>query len=336
MFMEQPITPDAQPAESSPAPIPSAAEQALAAGDQSAYRRARSAELSGKPLEPSDATSAESSPAKPAEQAASTDAKEPAASEPAKPSKSNAETRIKELLAERHRQDARIAELEASLRPRQPAQPETKPAASSTASVLDSAAFPTFDKWLEQDGNTEKAYEDYIDARSDHRFEQHEQKRQAKEAEIASKRELETKQARSREKAQEFAAEHPDFADVVGPLLRLPDNSPAAIAIVDAVTESGPKLLYALGQDFAADPNKSVLKRLFSLPERLALYELGKFEAALPSTVSPSPKLVTSVTDTPTILGKKPSGSPDELAAAVRSGDQSAFKSQRWRQMAQR
>lgn len=286
------------------------------------FRAARTAERSGKPLEAVTPV-AESSPAPPEVPAPSTEGPAPAASEPAKPPTANAETRIKELLADRHRDRTRIAELEAQLQPRPPQQPQTIPAASSPAPAQETATFPDFDAWLKQAGNEEKSYEAYIDARTDFRYEQHDRARQAKDAQTAEQRQLQEKQTAYRQQTETFVAEHPDFWEKVAPVLAIPVNTPTAQALVEAIQASGPALLYGLAE------NRAVLDRLVSLPERLALWELGKFEAGLSKAVPPPPKVVTSAPAPPTTLGHKPGQPASDTEAAVRGDDVRAFRQAR-------
>lgn len=328
--MPEELITDAQPADSSPAPaftVPASVKS----DDFATFRAESLARESGKPAPPSvspDGKIPASSAGEPDVQAASTDAThKPAASEPAKPSPANAETRVKELLAERHSLRTELEQLRAQLQPRQPAQPETKPAASSPAPVSE-GDFPEYGEWLAQEGNAEKSYETYIRAMVKHEHAQEVKALKDAEAAEVRVREHQTKQAAFREQVEQFEAEHPDFRETVGPVLAIPLNTPTAHALVDALQTSGPKLLYALAKDTA------VLDRLLRLPERLALYELGKFEAALPTTVSPTPKVVTSAPAPPTTLGRKPVETGSDTQRAVRAGDFSSFRESRLREEA--
>jgi hypothetical protein len=130
---------DAQPVASSatvetPVIPATAVDQAVASNDVSAFREARRAERSGKPLAPS---SPDSASGEPVDQAASTDAtSKPPASEPGKPKK-NADTRVQELLADRARERERAERAERELAALRTGQtpPKDVPADSSTATA---------------------------------------------------------------------------------------------------------------------------------------------------------------------------------------------------------
>ena len=152
---------DAQPAESSPAPGPAPSLESLTPTERTEWR------MTGNlPEPPTESPSpAESAPAEPVEQVASTEASPSPAPEPGTPRKSNADTRIPELLkaraAERERAERaerRLAELEA--------RSQTQPDAPAVPSPAPGDAFPAFDAWAEK--NPDGSYDEYLLGKFEH------------------------------------------------------------------------------------------------------------------------------------------------------------------------
>lgn len=262
---------------------------------------------------------AESSPAPPAEQAASTDALPPAASEPATPPKKNAETRIQELLAERHALQARLDALEAARQ-----SPAQTPKAESSPAPSKSPEFPDYVTW--ESHNSGQPYEAYLDARADFREAQRAQQRQQEETAAAAQREAQEAATAYHGRLQTFTQEHPDFDQVIAPLAVIP-GSPTVNALFEAIqaSENGPALAYRLGSDPA------VRTRLIGLPPRLAVYELGKLDASLSVAAStPAPpvpvKHTTSAPPPPRLVSQRPAEPADPVRSAIEAGDYRAFK----------
>lgn len=348
---------DAQAAGSSPAPDTltptSAADHAVVSGDQAAYRDARRAERVGKPLTP---TPAESAPAEPAEQAASTDAQTEPASEPGKPRK-NADTRVKELLAERARERERAERAERELAAlRSGSQPsDASPAASSPAPAKLAIAYPpeiaSFDAY--QAAHPESSYDEYMDARADYRFEQREQHRETTQREHQTRAQraeaIKARDTKFQERIDAAIAADPEF---VGSLSDDVKRLRPFDAIRDAQgrwTEQ-PSGYNAIAEEVLASEVSVPLLRHFSdhpedlhriaklLPNQL-VKEMARLEDRYTSgkAAAAPPKTVTDAPPPPTVLGGRPGSPADPLDAAVESGDQAAFKAAKLRQrLAQR
>lgn len=310
---------DAQPVASSATDAPEAVtalDQAVQTSDVAAYRAAKRDARTQTPVPASSAAS-------PEVPAASTDASPSPASEASKPTRKNAEDRVQELLAER-------AQLRAALdAARRPQTPDAKPAAPSAAPVGDK--FPTFDVWLQQQQGSEAlAYEDYIDARASHVYAREQTVARERETLATEQRAQRERLASYRERASAFLAEHGDYWTAIQPVVTAP-QTPTSEAIGDAITRSdvAPQLLYHLGTHL------ETFERLVSLPERLAIYELGKLEASL-SAAPVTPQKSTPVTRAsapPTMLGSKPTTpSSDDASRAVASGDVAAYRAARLRE----
>lgn len=316
--------------------VTTAVDQAVVAGDVSAYREARRAERFGKPLD----AKAESSPAQPVEQAASTEVNADPASETGKPRK-NAETRVQELLAERNqlREKAERAErLErelAELRRTAP-QPDVKPAVSSPATA---ETFPSYDTYLQQ--HPDASYEDYIDARADFRADL--RLKTAREQEVRERQQQELTKAQKeraegfRQRIEAVKAQDPAFIDSLSADVKalkpfdalLPGEQPTAFnAIAEEILSSpvAPQLM----RHFTDHPED--LQRLGAMTPTQLLKEMGKLEAKYADSAKPAPAPLKTVTDAPappTQLGTKPAAPADPVEAAVNSGDVAAFRAAR-------
>lgn len=317
------MSPDVQPADSSPAdPRPTAetpVDQAVALRDQGAFKLARRAERSAPPA--SMSSSAAATAAEPVEQVASTDAVPAPASEPGHPSpKKNAESRIQELLAER----AQLrAELEAAKRPA-PAPQSTDVALAASSPAPVAAKFPTYEQWTAtQPSGSALDYEDYTDARARHVFEQERRAADDRAVETAKAKDYDARIATYRQHAERFVTDHPDYWTVIAPITQV-QPSPTADATCDVIARAAnpPQLLYHLGHHL------DEFERILSLPVAQASYELGKLDASLTAPVVPSSgsRPLTSAPAPVVTLGRKAVETADETEAVVASRDQSRFK----------
>lgn len=351
---------DANPADSSPAaespldagqPVVTAAQDAVAKGDFSAFRAATRTASTDAP--------AASSAATPAEQAASTEVTDPPASEPGKPRKT-AEDRKRELAADVEAGLKRRADLRAEIAAEEArlAALRTPPSKSDAlpASSPATAAFPSYDDYRVE--HPEAQYEDYLDARSDFRAEQ---RFAALEAQKAQTQERQTRQqsiaqrdAKFKERVDAAAKADPEFFQNLSPdvgqlfpisdLTReqdpqtgrftgrfvdprnrqvVPGDQLGYFGIADELLSSD--LAPQLMRHFTDHPED--LHRIAKLEPRELLKEMGKLEARLSEAkpATPAPKLVT---DAPaaTTLGKSPTTPADPVKAAVANGDFSSFR----------
>lgn len=314
--------PDVQDASSASPEIPlDPAEQAVANGDQAAFKEVRLAQRAGKPV-PQVTPSAESAPAKPVEQAAPTDASSKLASEPSKPKK-NAETRIQELLARDRERSDEIARLKAQLEQRT-AQPDVKPAAPSPAK-------PTpreFERFKAMpDAPLLKDYNDYEDWFIDMSafvnrkgFEDYDQRKQ-QEYDAGKTRELE----------QQFdskgVAAYPDFRDVLNAAGLAGRRWPQHVRDKVFSHEQGVHIAHALAK---AKDDDALYQRIAD-PVDFGEY-VAEVLASQRQPKEPNPK--TQAPDPPFTLGTRPHDSTDALEAAVESGDMHAYKQLRLREKA--
>jgi hypothetical protein len=357
--------PGAQPAASPAAPEPtlSPVDQAVASGDQAAFKEARRAERSGTVSADKPAASAPASPEVPA---ASTDASPSAASEPAKGSK--VKTRTAEL-------DTEIAALQERLRIRatlrdelartSTPKPDDPPASSATA-----PAKKTYDgkKYAElPDAPKLEAYADYNEYLADlsvfiadTRAEERDQARQQQETETARERtHAQRREAFDRSVstfAERATAELPpeimalagaaaggdqaitrEQLDGLDPqLFRL---TPTFLLAADQPITFGNLVAdQLLASDHPvqllrhlSDPTEAA--RLSKLDPPALLKEIGKIEAGFTAGGEKpgpaAPKLITDAPRPATTLGTRPAVPTDPIDAALASGDQAAFKSAR-------
>jgi hypothetical protein len=347
VFRQDSMTTDAQPAAPSAAPestsfeAVTAADHAVAANDVAAFREAKRAEKLGKPLDVPAASSA----AQPEGQAASTDASSDAASEAAKPRKT-AEDRIKELLAKEKAATARAeaaerraAEIEAArTTPKQDERtPDSRPAPAKVE------AFPSYDAYLVE--HPEASYEEYIDARTEHRFnalkQQETESRERTTRETAHQQAIKTRDTQAGERIQAAVKADPEFWDHVSDEVK---SLKPFDAIRDPKTgqwREQPTAKHCVAEELLKSPVMPQLMRHFTdHPEDLAkLYQLqpdallkafGKLEARLEkgteTVAATPPKHVTSAPAPPTTLGQKSMQSADPIDAAVAADDVAAFR----------
>jgi hypothetical protein len=317
---------DANPAESSPAPTAPIAEtpleQAVASRDQSAFKAARRAELSGTKPETPNAASSAAAPVE--DQAASTDATSEPASEPAAPSKpkKNADTRVQELLAERAADRAERAALQArldALEQRLKPAEDKQPASSPQALTVDPSKPPMS---VEDYFNAypEHPYEDYVRylGRYDRAVER------AADERTSQQRQIDTTFAAVEKKAAEA---YPDFGEKVSALLQAGVKFSPAINEVLLTHPQAHDLAYAL----VSDPDRlAQLTRLSPVQLGLALASL------LPQTQPAAPEVsaasLTKASPPPTTLGRKTVDTTDPIESIVARGDMSAFKAQKARE----
>lgn len=302
------------------APAITAVDIAVTGDDMAAFREARRAERSGKPLD----VTADPSPA-------TTDAvadSSPAAEKP-RTDKRATEHRVPELLTERAQLRARLDQQERELAAlRHPVQRDDPSAVSSPAP---DAEFPEYDAWTEQAGNEHKTYTQYQVALTRHVYAQEQQAIRDRDAASAAERTQAERVTSYREKAETFVADHADYWDVIRPITdaHMPKVMGDAFEDAIAASQNPPALLYHLG----SHPDE--FQRLLSLPERLAAWTLGKLDASLSSASQPSSRpTLTKAPTPPTTLGRKVADAADPIESAVTTGDQAAYREARLRQRA--
>lgn len=269
------------------------------------------------------AAAADPAPAEPAEQAASTDATPEPASEPVK-KKANADTRVQELLADRAAERLRAERAERELQDlKTKSAPDAKPAAPSPAPTGET--FPEFDAWLAQ--NPTGSYEQYIDARTDHRYE-------LRSKTDAAQREVMTRVEQSQARVSEAVKADPTFATRISPEV-------AGLKPIEALRVDEPATaLNALASEVMKSPITPVLMLHFSEhPEDLRRFaaiqtpyefmrEFGKLEGQLssaPAKAAPAPKTQTDAPPPGTTLGSRPGVPGDPVLSAIRQHDTGAY-----------
>lgn len=278
----------------------------------------------GKPFEPIKAASA---PAKPVEQAASTDAPAKPASEPGKPKEKGAKARSAEL-------DPEIAELQEKLRLRKMLREELergrdeKPAASSPAPKKAAAreferfkAMPDAPKLDDVDERGSALFNDYQDWAVEmaafvagKRLEEYSQKQQ-QDYDAGQFRD-----AQSKFDAKGVEA-FPDFRDVLTSAAQAGRRWPDHVTRKVFTHEQGPSIAYALAQ---AKDDDALYARIAD-PVEFGEY-VGAFLAQqAPPKKSPVPP-VTKAPEPPVTLGGRPHDTADPSKAAVAAGDFSAFE----------
>jgi hypothetical protein len=267
---------------------------------------------------PKDAA-AESSPAEPVEQVASTEAVAAPASEAGQPTKKkNAESRKQELQAEIDGLLKTRAQLRAEVSAPVPAsRPDVQPVASSPT-----AAFPDYDTWsTQQPAGSDLRYEVYsaeftLDVAAKKAQAHHE--RQTYQAAV---QEAEAVKQAYLSQAQTFVTDHPDYWTVVNPITSelQPTPTTEALGNVIARTAAPTKLLYHLGT------HREEFNRIVNLPPARAVYELGKLDAVLFGSSVP-PVSRTSAPPPVDGLSTRAVAPVDDVDAALASGDFSRYK----------
>lgn len=294
------------------------ADQAVISGDQSAFKEIRLAQRTGKPV-PTILPPAESAPAEPVEQAASTDALPKAASEPAK--KRNAETRIQELLAERDRERSEVARLRSELEQHRPkdVKADPSPAKPSQREFERYKAMPDAPKVSD--------YDDYGDWNIDMAAFVN---RKGLE-EYTSKLKQDYDAGQHREMHGKFDAkgveQFSDFREVLGAAGNAGRQWPDFVNRKLLTHEQGPAIAYALAQ---AKDDDALYQRITD-PVEFGEY-VAEFLAQQKTPRKPPTK--TTAPDPPFTLGSQTHDSVDEEESALQSGDQTAFKAARLRRRA--
>lgn len=199
---------------------PAAPEESI----EAYFARANAAEKAGTLAEVDAATEAVSDSA---ENLAATAEEPPAEAvakveEPVKPAKkprNDPQARIDQITAkqkeaERKAEEAerRAAQLERDLAAaRQPAKVE--PVQAPTTATA--AAFPDYGSWAQRQGNGDKTYEDYLEARLEHKIETRQRAEQQTKAEAAAVERLETSNAAFRERLTASIKDEPEFLNTV-------------------------------------------------------------------------------------------------------------------------
>ncbi len=314
------------------APV-TAVDQAVISGDQSAFKEARRAERSGKPLAPASEPSSDPEPAK---------ADAPTADAEASSSKPDADLSEAARQLRRNRADERKAkiqreiddltrqrgeeqrELERLRREREtltrgetPRRPAAQTAADPNDPEPTEADFPDdYGKYLEAKARWA--------ARDEHR------KLQTAARERGT-REAVTRTQQAREQRLDTIqdagrAKYADFDVVVetalAPLRGNPRGKDVA-AFIESSEKASEDVMYRLGSD------PSALKRVMEARSQPALMRvLSQIEAEILAP-KPAPKHISDAPTPPTTLGTKATEPADEIEAAVMSGDQARFKAAR-------
>jgi hypothetical protein len=324
---------DANTAESSPA-LDSTSEATVDLGSLSAADR-HSWRMTG--TIPDPAPTADSPPAEPAAQVASTDASPSPASAAGTPSKGESRkeqlaVEIQDLLAKRHTVRDEWTAFEqwkqSQAKTDVPPVPSTGPKAASGPPL-----FPEFPAWAEH--NPEGTYEQYFDERNDFRAEQRYQQQQAQ---AQAERERTERAARGKAFETRYAeaiTADPTFAASLSPQV-------AGLVPIDALPK-GQQIaaLNVIGQEILISPIAPLLMRhlsahpeefaeLASLPTPDAITRrIGKLEARLetgPSSVERPVKTVTDAPAPPPTLGRRAAIPADAVADALVRDDFRAYR----------
>ena len=322
LLTDAPSTP---PADSSPAPISGQAVlDALSDTERQSWEQTGELPVKDAP--------ADSSPAVPDAQAASTEAPAPPASEAGTPKTKGAESRKAELHAEIQTLLQQRAQLREELA-RQSPPPKPDVRASSPAPVSDAPLLKDFTARIGQDFETyEDANQAFLDARDDYRS----TVQQRAAAQERYRQEVDTAVRTFAERRDAAIKADPQWSEKVAPSLlhlkphflepdvpRRPDHDLAEGILL---SEHAPKVMEYL----TAHPE--TLKTLLQSPAYAIYRELGRIEAALtspvppPAETSPVPKPLSSAPPPPVVLGTKPSVTDQDWEAAVKRGDFSAYE----------
>ena len=117
------------------------------------------------------------------------------------------------------------------------------------------------------------SHEAFVEALTDWKLEQRDQKRAAEERERAVRSEHQKQIDAHTERVKAFAKSKPDFQDVLSEV----DDIPMSVTVQEVIlaSEDGPALMYELAK------NPEEFERICRLPAIAAARELGKFEASL-------------------------------------------------------
>ena len=324
------MTHDAQPAESSPAPSAPAPSQPFDLETLSPEQR-QEWRLTGKvPETPAAPVSspADSTPAEPVEQVASTDALPPAASEPATPRKSKADARFDTILKERtaERERAEKAERERDDLRAKLAKQDALPASSP----VPTPEFPAYDVWAQthEDGS----YDDYLLGKFEHVQTQKQTVRQQQQA-------AEQFSRTAGERVEAFTAR---YRDALAADASLPTRINARLydlKTVDACLQSGEPVtaLNAVAQEIVESPAAvKLLTHLSDHPDELAqlsklspaavIRAMAKLETQLDLPAIPPPKTISTAPALTTTLGSRPAVPGDSIQSAIKAGDFARYR----------
>lgn len=314
MLSSAPDDPTVAPSATDTAPVAETAlDRAVVSGDVAAFRAAKRAEQSGKPLD----VAADPSPAD------ATADPSPAADVKPRVDRRATEHRVPELLADRANWRTRAEQAERELAAlKQPPPTDAKQADSSQAAGVED--FPEFDAWLAKPENEGKSYTQYQRALIRFEYDQAQAESSRKAAQTTAEQESRERIAAYQKGAEAFVKDHDDYWTVVGPITSTPRSERTEV-LGDVIQRSpnAPALLYELGT------KPETWQRLLSIPERLAVYELGKIDAALSTPAKPTPQRLTHASEPPTILGRKAVEPANAIDAAVASGDVAQFRAAR-------
>lgn len=296
-------------------------DQAVANDNVEQYREVRRAERAGKEPPTIAPTPAESAPAQPVDQAASTDATPKPASEPGKPKK-NADTRVQELLADRDRERSETARLRTELEELRRRLPDVKPVESSPAKP----SARDYERYKAMSGYPQVAeFEDY----GDYTAEVSAFVSAKRLEEFSDKARQDYDRGQHRESQQRFDAKglelFPDFREVLTAAGQAGRQWPEHVTRKVLTHEQGPAIAYALAK---AKDDTALYARIADP------VDFGEYVASVLAQKS-APKPVpqkTSAPDPPMTLGSQPFDRADELETAVSEGNVANYRAMRLRQ----
>lgn len=291
-------------------PTVTAVDQALAAGDTSAFLQARRAERSGTPLEPS---SVESASTEPAEQAASTDATPAPASEPGSGTSTGAEGRKRQLRAE----------IEDLLRQRAALRKDvaqTKPAVSSPAAAeptnLDIDRYKALPDYPKADDYAD--YDDLVTARAAFVAAQ---QLQASEQRHTAERQTSAMLASQQAMVAKGNETFDDFEDVLQAAVVAGVEFPAHVGATVLTHPDGHVIARAAADQAVRDP---AFLQSIADPVAFGMFVGQTLAARAAEAMVPLP-VVSKAPEPPRTLGRKTSDVLDPIEVAVRDGNTEAF-----------
>lgn len=148
--------------------------------------------------------------------------------------------RINELTRRLRETEAERDALKA--RPAATAEPSARAAepAPAPAPVPASAPFPAFDVWLAIAGNEAKSFEDFIDARSDFRYDQRRAAEKAEERAVSAHKAHQETLRKYDEQIPAAVKEYPDFHEVIA-------SAPRTSKVIEVASiQVGPRVQYYL------------------------------------------------------------------------------------------
>jgi len=319
---------DAPIAGSSSAPGPAPSLESLTPTERTEWRM--TGNLPDSPKETDSETSpADSSPAEPVEQVASTEASPSPAPEPGTPRKSNADTRIPELLkaraAERERAERaerRLAELEA--------RSQTQPDAPAVPSPASGDAFPAFDAWAEK--NPDGSYDQFMLEKFEHVQSRKQSERQQQQQAQRFIESAVERQTSFQHRYHEAVKSDPQLPQRINPILY-------DLKTVDACLQAGEPVtaLNAVAQEIVESPVAArLLVHLSEHPDEMealsrmnpaaVIRRMAKLEAQLDSPAIPPRKTITTAPAVTTTLGSRPAVPGDAIGAAITQGDYAKYR----------